>query len=195
MMKGKLQVYFQTALLILLLIMISSRISAGENNTDYVPTQNGISLSLGSAYSVPGTIDFYMVSGFVLFDYDKIWNHKAPENLRFKIEGTLGAAHDNSTHLVTSVNIFALHYLDILSSQGFKPYVEGGIGIIYTDFQVRGQGLRINFNPQIGLGAEITNGSDDTIFIALRLHHLSNANLDDDNRGVNSVMGMIGFYF
>ena len=72
---------------------------------------------------------------------------------------------------------------------------EGGIGVIYTDFQVEGQGLRFNFNPQLGIGAEFPRESKKPYFAALRLHHISNAGLDDENRGINSVVFMVGRFF
>jgi lipid A 3-O-deacylase len=68
------------------------------------------------------------------------------------------------------------------------------IGIIYW-LQVKGQGLKVNFNPQMGIGAEFKTESRDTYFLSLRLHHISNADLYDKNREVNSVIFMIGRYF
>jgi lipid A 3-O-deacylase len=194
-MKRKMTCRIITSALMMLIFFVSSCVSAEENNGKYLPTRSGIAITAGRSYDPENNIDFYMLSGFMLFDYDKIWKHKAPENLRFKIEGSGGAAHKDKTRLVLSGNIFALYYLDWFKSRTFKPYVEGGIGIMYTDFQVEGQGLRLNFNPQIGLGTEIKAGKDETFFLALRLHHISNAGLDDQNRGVNSVMFMLGFHF
>ncbi|MBN2418000.1 MAG: acyloxyacyl hydrolase, partial [Deltaproteobacteria bacterium] len=69
------------------------------------------------------------------------------------------------------------------------------IGIIYTDFQIPGQGLRMNFNPQLGVGTEIKTRFEKTMFMSLRIHHISNAGLDDENSGIDSVIGMFGFYF
>lgn len=91
--------------------------------------------------------------------------------------------------------MLALYFLDFLRSERFRPYVEAGIGLIYTDFQVKGQGLRINFNPQAGVGTEINLGEGKPWFAALRLHHFSNGNLYKDNRGVNSVLIQVGRFF
>ena len=195
-MNRKIQDNLKIALLTMLLtIVVSASISAEENNMEDTPAQKGIALTAGRTYAPDSNIDFFMASGFILYDYEKIWKHKAPDPLRFKIEGNLGVADYTKTRLVASANIFALYYLDLFETQKLKPYIEGGIGIIYTDFQVRGQGLRLNFNPQIGLGTEIKTGSGDTLFFSLRIHHISNGELDDENRGINSVMCMLGFYF
>ena len=159
--------------------------SAEENNGDYLPTRYGMALTAGRTYDPTNNIDFYMMSGFVLYDYERVWKHKAPDPLRFKVEGSIGTAHDHKTRLVSSINMFALYYLDFFKNENIKPYVEAGIGLIYTDFQVKGQGLRINFNPQLGLGTELKTGLDETCFISVRLHHISNGGLNHENRGIN----------
>ena len=186
--------------LILLLIMLVPAISstslyAEEKGNEIVNTRYGISFASGNSYDPTNNIGFYMISGHILYDYEKIWKHKAPDQLRFKVEGSIGAANNMKTRLNSSMNIFALHYLDIFENQTFRPYVEAGVGVIYTDFQIKGQGSRINFNPQLGLGTEIKLNPDNTFFFTLRLHHISNGGLYDENRGINSVMCMLGYYF
>jgi hypothetical protein len=96
---------------------------------------------------------------------------------------------------MVSVGMMALYYLEFLSSQRMNPYVEGGIGVIYTDFQVEGQGLRFNFNPQIGIGTEFQFNSGAPFFSAIRLMHMSNAGLDSENRGLNSIVCIFGRFF
>ena len=168
---------------------------AEEKSKEFAPTRYGISLVSGNTYDPTNNIGFYMISGHILYDYEKIWKHRAPDRLRFKVEGSIGATDYMKTRLVSSVNIFALYYPYLFENQTFRPYVEAGIGAIYTDFQIKGQGSRINFNPQLGLGTEIKLNPDNTFFFTLRLHHISNGDLDDENRGINSVMCMLGYYF
>ena len=184
-----------TFILVIIISMAAGSAYAGEKEKTYEANRYGVSAVTGKTYHPDNNIDFFMLSGFIIFDYEKIWGHKAPPQLRFKAEGSIGAAHENKMKLVTSVNMFALRYLDFLQTHTLKPYIEGGIGVIYTDFQVRGQGLRINFNPQMGIGTEIRTRSKNTLFISLRLHHISNGGLNHENRGINSVMGMLGYYF
>lgn len=172
-----------------------SSISAEEKGKEFAPNRYGISLITGNTYDPTNNTGFYMISGLVLYDYEKIWKHRAPDELRFKVEGGIGAANDRKTRPVSSISIFALYYLDLFESQTFRPYIEAGVGAIYTDFQIKGQGSRVNFNPQLGLGTEIKLNSKNRFFFALRLHHISNGSLDDENRGINSVMCMLGYYF
>ena len=176
-------------------LLYAGKSLAEELNKDNVNDRYGLGIILGKTYDPSNDIDFYILSGSILYHYEKVWHHKAPDPLRFKVEYSIGIAREKKTYLMTSVNMFALYYLDYLEYNKFKPYVEGGIGIIYTGFQVEGQGLKVNFNPQMGLGAEFKTKSRDTYFLSLRLHHLSNGGIDEDNRGVNSVLVMLGRFF
>jgi lipid A 3-O-deacylase len=168
---------------------------AEETKTDNIATRYGLGATLGNSYDPTGNIDFYMLTGSVLYDYEKIWHHRAPEPLRFKVEYSLGMAREKKAYLMTSLNIFALYYLDLFKGDKIAPYVEGGIGVIYTGFQEKGQGLKVNFNPQMSIGAEFRTGSSSAYFLSLRLHHISNGGLDEDNRGINSTLLMIGRFF
>ena len=96
---------------------------------------------------------------------------------------------------MVSVGMMALYYLEFISSPRLNPYIEGGVGVIYTDFQVEGQGLRFNFYTPIGIGTEFKADSGPPYFGAVRLMHISNAGLHEDNRGMNSVLILIGRFF
>jgi hypothetical protein len=168
---------------------------AEETELQYLPTRYGIAIMGGNTYAPENDMTFALLSGFVLFDYERVWHHKAPDPLRFKVEFNAGATTRPATRAVISSGIFALYYLKSLSTDVLRPYVEGGIGAIYTDFQIKGQGLRFNFNPQMGIGTEIKSRSGVSFFSALRLHHISNGGLHHDNRGINSVVLIVGRFF
>ena len=127
---------------------------------------------------------------------------RAPEQLRFKVEGNAGTAIAPEIRAMISIEMLALYYLDFLSGLTLTPYVEGGIGLIYTDFQVRdpdppyeSQGSRFNFNPVVGIGLEFKPDTGAPFFGTVRLSHISNGGLHDENRGVNSVVLMVGRFF
>ncbi len=120
-----------------------------------VPNRYGMALVVGNSYSPRNDISLFMVSGFALLDYGKVWHTRAPAPLRFKIEYAFGSAAGSEHGGVGSAGITALYYLDGLSGRSFRPYIEGGIGLIYTQFTVEGQGLHLNFNPQAGIGVEV----------------------------------------
>jgi len=185
-----------TPLLLAVLVFVCPAY-AEEDESAHVETRYGLSLAYGNTYDPTGDIGFLLLTGVALFDYDRIWPHRAPPALRFKVEGAAGVTVKSEFRgrFVASLGVFALYCLDGLSGKGLRPYIEGGIGVIYTDFQVEGQGLRFNFNPHLGIGAEFPSGSKELYFASLRLHHISNAGLDDENRGVNSVVFMFGRFF
>ena len=157
------------------------------------PTRAGIAFSCGVSYE-PSGVDFCLLTGILLFDYDRVWWHRAPESLRFRVEYSLGAIVEPETRLMTSANMIAQFYYPGRSAGRVRPYIGGGIGIIYTDFKVEGQGLKVNFNPLITVGVEF--GPDPgALFLEARLNHISNGGLDDENTGVNSVQLLLGRYF
>jgi lipid A 3-O-deacylase len=166
-----------------------------DNHDSDIPTRYGLAAVLGKTFDPINDIYFTQISGFIMWDYDKVWRHWAPDPLRFKVEGTAGLTVSPKTRAMVSVGMMALYYLEFISSDRLEPYLEGGIGVVYTDFQVEGQGSRFNFNPQIGIGTEFEGDSGPPFFGAVRLSHISNAGLHDDNRGVNSVILMIGRFF
>ena len=158
------------------------------------PERVGLAAYGGMGYDPGNEVRWALLSVSALYDYDAIWFHRAPDPLRFKVEGNLGVGGPDEARLVAAAGIMALYYLDGLSSARFRPYGEAGIGLIYTDFQVPEQGLRLNFNPRAGLGCEF-GGTGRPWFAAVHLHHLSNGDLHSDNRGINSVLLQLGRAF
>ncbi|PTN38099.1 acyloxyacyl hydrolase [Desulfonatronum sp. SC1] len=168
---------------------------AGDDHAPRLTPRMGLGLGYGLAYDPGDAKNFALVTGFMLFDYEDIWPHAAPEPLRFKIEAGLGGTTEGSSRGLASVSGLALYYLDGLGGSLFRPYGEAGVGVMYSGHKVPGQGSRLNFNPQIGIGAEFPGQGQSRIWASLRLHHLSNAGLHKDNRGVNSLVLMVGSYF
>lgn len=179
----------------LAIIIFPQSTLTAENNYDKISDQYGLTVNIGNTYDPSGDTGFIMLTGFALFDYDKIWPHAAPEALRFKVEISAGSTWTKDKDFMASASVFALYYIDCLSKESFHPYIEGGIGGIYTGWKVEGQGSHLNFNPQLGIGTEFTLGSATTYLVAMRLFHISNAGLKEDNRGVNSIVFVIGRSF
>ena len=178
------------------MLILSNGTVWAEENRFHNPERIGLGLTLGHSYDPEPTFGFMQVTGIVQYDYDQIMLHRAPEVLYFKVEGSLGAAGFNGNiRLMTSVNILAQYYLERFNTENLRPYAEAGTGLIYTDFQVEGQGLRLNFNPQAGIGCELRSGKGAVWFTNFRIHHLSNGSLYHENRGINSVSLQAGSYF
>ena len=179
----------------LFILTCQQSLFAGDAPVSDVPNRYGMTVVTGNTYDPKNDITFVQISGFALFDHEKIFPHKAPEALRFKIEGSLGSMTRPEKRLIVSANIISLYYINLLATKTFKPYVEGGIGAIYTDYRWEGQGARFNFNPQLGIGTEINTASGNSFLMALRLYHVSNAGLNKENRGLNAVTLHIGRLF
>jgi len=162
---------------------------------DEIPTRYGLAAVLAKTFDPVGNIYFVQMSGFVMWDYDKIWRHWAPDPLRFKIEATAGMTVSPYRRAIISTGMMALYYLEFISNPRLLPFIEGGIGAIYTDFKVEDQGSRFNFNPRIGIGTEFNIDFGQTLFSTIRLSHISNGGLLSKNRGINSVEWMIGYIF
>ena len=104
------------------------------------PEQTGGAIVVGSSYDPHPNFNFVQLSLMALYDYEQIMPHRAPDPLRFKVEGNLGLADDSGKRLLTSINILALYYLRTLEKGCLRPYVEAGVGIGPSlDFQVDGQ--------------------------------------------------------
>jgi len=187
----------KSVILCLLLICAMCVHVYAEESPVYEDTKYGISGVFGYTYDPADQTYFTQASFCALFDYDRIWHHRAPEALRFKTEVSAGASflENGDVRFITNANIFALYYIGSQSHEKIKPYVEAGIGLIYTDYRVDEQAYRLNFNPQAGVGLEYTRKSGHTNFMAFRLHHLSNGGLSNNNRGQNSIVLMFGQYF
>jgi lipid A 3-O-deacylase len=175
-----------------LLGFVGGRSQAQEAPAESVPDRYGLGLTIGHTVDPVGDIDFLMLTGSALFDYEKVWRHPAPRDLRFKVEANLGGSFRPDLDLMASAGMLALFFLEPVSTQNFRPYIEGGIGFIYTEHRVKDQGLHLNLNPQIGFGSEFSFDGDTTYFASLRWHHISNGGLDHENRGVNSVVLVVG---
>ena len=153
----------------------------------------GMGAMAGLAYDPFDARDFVALNAFFLFDYERVWGHKAPENLKFKTEVSVGSTTEPED-LILSSGIAALLYLDQFETKWFRPYVEGGIGIVYTDYKVDGQGLSLNFNPRAGIGTDIKIKGNASFYCGLSLWHLSNGNIHSNNRGINAVVLLFGRY-
>lgn len=185
--------FIATITLAIMVTLLSVVPASAEQGAEIAP-RYALLGNVGNSYSPGNEISFFQFGAAALYDYDQVWPHRAPEPLRFKVEGSAGLAHTPHTRTIVAANMLAEYYLDPLATTTLRPYFEAGIGIIYTDYQVKDQGLRINFNPLLGVGSEI-HCADSTYFIAARLHHLSNGGLDSDNRAINSVMLQFGRFF
>lgn len=188
-MSVPLKFLYQIIVLATLVLAGPGLVAAQESSPRY-----GMALLAGQVYD-PDRFGLVILQGNVQLPYAQVFWHDAPASLFFKGELSLGMTTDGRDRALVAVNMMAVKYIESFSSATWKPYLEGGIGVIYTDFRVTGQGLRFNFNPQIGGGIDFIPAHGTEMSVGVRLHHLSNADLHRDNRGVNSVLLVAGVRF
>ena len=76
-----------------------------------------------------------------------------------------------------------------------SPYIEGGLGILYQDFQGYNLGGGLNFTEMAGAGLTYFLEDDLSINVGYRFRHSSNASLYDENRGLNAHSFLAGFSY
>ena len=72
------------------------------------------------------------------------------------------------------------------------PYIEGGLGVMYHDFQGYDLGGGFNFAEMAGGGVTYFLETNLAINLGYRFQHASNASLYDENRGFNTHTFMAG---
>jgi hypothetical protein len=75
------------------------------------------------------------------------------------------------------------------------PYIEGGLGLLYTDLRGYSLGGHFSFMENIGLGASYFLSRNLAFNAMWRYRHISNANLYDDNAGLDSSVILAGFTY
>lgn len=159
------------------------------------PEHWGLGLTYCNTYK-PGTnIQGFDVSGFMLIDPSTVWPHIALDSLRYKVGCNAGVTVRPRVRGIISAGLVLLYYLGDYGDHHFRPFVQGGSHIIYDDFQVPGQGLRLNFNPQGGVGAQFDIVSGQTFYTVFSIKHISNGSIKADNAGINAVAFTIGHLF
>ena len=75
------------------------------------------------------------------------------------------------------------------------PYIEGGLGVMYHDFQGYDLGGGFNFAEMVGGGVKYFLDDNLAINLGYRFRHASNASLYDENRGLNTHTFTAGFSY
>jgi lipid A 3-O-deacylase len=82
-----------------------------------------------------------------------------------------------------------------IAKEDWSFFVEGGVGLLFTEHNVPTDGSDFNFTPQVGLGFSFDANDSARWLIGLRWHHISNANTHRTNPGRDSLMLWVGMTF
>ncbi len=88
--------------------------------------------------------------------------------------------------------LFRWHFL---TRDTWSLYMDGGAGLLAATERVPGDGTNFNFTPQAGLGMTYQVGETARLSVGARWHHISNARIDDDNPGQDSILIYAGVSF
>ncbi len=160
-----------------------------------VPRDHGLGILYGQSYNHEDEVDFLQLNYQSIYEFRDVWRFEPPAETKFKFEYSAGSRLRVEPRFIGSWAMLVMWFPECLQTDLFSPYLEGGAGIIYTDFRADGQGLRWNFCPQGGVGTLIHAGDGAPWFISCRIHHISNSGLDRENGGVDSVLLLVGRYF
>jgi opacity protein-like surface antigen len=80
---------------------------------------------------------------------------------------------------------------------GLVPYAQAGAGVVSTDIDHGIVGQPFNFNLDLGLGVRYFVGQNWSVSLEYRYQHISNADLDKHNLGINAdgpILGVSYFF-
>ncbi|MFT4571675.1 MAG: hypothetical protein ACI91F_002567 [Candidatus Binatia bacterium] len=117
---------------------------------------------------------------------------KASIDFSWKIEALGGAILGDRESVEASV--VPLFVLAPASAERWIPYVEGGVGLAYTDLRGFDLGSRIQFSDNIGFGIAHNTDGGSRCSVAYRFRHISHAGLwAESNDGLNSHFLVFSF--
>jgi opacity protein-like surface antigen len=104
---------------------------------------------------------------------------------------------DHGKHRTDSfeIGLTALSARLVFGERSWRPFLEGGEGVVYTDLRKQDLGTRIQFTSQIGGGLEFDVTPGMSLGLQLRYRHMSNAGMASSNPGINTVYGLVGLTF
>jgi len=111
-------------------------------------------------------------------------------------DDTKGDSQSTSFEIGVSPIFFRLTFGD----WKLRPYIEGGLGIVYTELRSEIRigdtlGTRIQFASQGGVGLQYSLNPDMALALSARFRHISNAGMDSQNPGIDTIYGLLGFTF
>ena len=115
-------------------------------------------------------------------------------SLAYGVEGIISYAKNESKDAYLA-GVTPLLIYNFKNYGKLTPYVEAGVGFVVTDLSPKGFGGDWGFTPQAGIGLRFEVKDGQFIKFSYRYHHISNADLKDDNKSIDSNFFFIGFSF
>jgi len=111
------------------------------------------------------------------------------------VEPFISAIFEPEKNVEAGANVLLNYVLPLTPL--FKPYLKGGVGVLYMSQHTGEQGSQCNFLPQAGMGFRYFFNKHKAFDFECRYRHLSNCGIKYPNKGINSLMFLAGidYYF
>jgi len=158
-------------------------------------------LRAGGGINPSSEIQYYAVHpyfGLSLWDSATRWFDERGMQALWMIEPWAAYVNDDhGKHKTDSfeIGVSPLFGRLVFGHAAFRPFIEAGEGIVYTDLRKQDLGTRIQFTSQLGAGLEYEIRPDLAIGMQVRVRHMSNAGMAGSNPGINTVYGLLGLTF
>ena len=190
--------FISLILLIVFLTMLTS------SNSDAAPPEEkphkwlreiGLLSGYGSAPLGKNASEYEVIPLLPQFGFDI---NPLAKKLHIEPKGTFEGVIEPLMNVVTHPDAnaevgcsFFLKYSQKIASR-IAPYIEGGLGMIYTTQHTHEQGTQFNFLTQAGAGIHFFLTNQVALTAGYRFRHLSNAGMDGDNEGIDHHFGLVG---
>jgi hypothetical protein len=155
-------------------------------------TEWGLGIGFGDNFHISTDIKEDIQYYFLNLSWGKIlkeWERSG--SLEFLTEGFLAYSRQDSKDRY-AVGITPLFSYDFKSFGKAIPFLELGVGVLYTSLNPKHFGSHFNFTPQGGVGFRYAIARDTFVKLSYRIHHILNAGLSEDNRGIDSHLFSLG---
>ncbi|MDD5725614.1 MAG: acyloxyacyl hydrolase [Candidatus Omnitrophica bacterium] len=139
-------------------------------------------------------IPFFLDLDFDIKPFFKRIGINPPGLLQFVDEPFISAVTDPHGNIEVGNN-FLLKIGFLPESSRIQPYFKGGAGFLYISQHTLEQGTQFNFNEYAGFGVHIFLKKIVAFTAVYRYRHLSNSDIKQPNKGINSGFGVCGLTY
>jgi opacity protein-like surface antigen len=166
------------------------------------PQQVGLAVGYGHGIEATGSgrLEGHEVRELIVRPHWQIELTRPPEEpawlggtLAFRLEATILANFQPRTGVGAGVGML-LRY-NFLRWQPLEPYLQAGAGVMDLAFGLADQADGLAFTPEGGAGLCYPISPNVSMDAGVRFHHISNANTELPNGGIDSIQFMLGLAY